>query len=165
MKITSIKCLVSTDESSGHNLVYVKTLTDEGIYGVGEVYHVGPDMASPYWVQYFEEQLIGLNPMEIERNWALCYQGARFPVGSSGLAALSAIDQTLWDITGKALNKPVYELFGGKVRDKIRGYFDIHGDTPAELAEDARKYVDKGFMALKASPLSPQWRDMRWNVE
>ena len=163
MKITSIKCLVSTDESSGHNLVYVKTLTDEGIYGVGEVYHVGPDMASPYWVQYFEEQLIGLNPMEIERNWALCYQGARFPVGSSGLAALSAIDQTLWDITGKALNKPVYELFGGKVRDKIRGYFDIHGDTPAELAEDARKYVDKGFMALKASPLSPQWRDMRWN--
>jgi len=163
MKITAIKCLVSTDEVSGHNLVYVKTITDTDIYGVGELYHVGPDMASPYWVQYFEEQLIGQNPMEIERNWALCYQGARFPIGSSGLAALSAIDQTLWDITGKALNKPVYELFGGKVREKIRGYFDIQGDTPGELAEDARKYVDKGFTALKASPLSPQWRDMRWN--
>ena len=162
MKITNIETLVATDES-GSNLVYVRTNTDAGIHGVGEVYHVGPDLASPEWVAYYAEQLVGRDPTEIERNWALCYQGARFPIGSSGLAALSAIDMSLWDITGKALDKPVYELLGGQVRDKIRAYFDIHGSTAAELADDARKNVDKGFTALKTSPLSPNWRDMRWN--
>lgn len=162
MKITGIKTFLSTDEN-GSNLVYIRTNTDSGIYGVGEVYHVGPDMASPAWVEYFGEQLVGQDPTEIERNWALCYQGARFPIGSSGLAALSAIDQSLWDITGKAFDKPVYELMGGRVRDKIRAYFDIHGSTPAELAEDARKHVDQGYTALKTSPMAPNWRDMRWN--
>ena len=162
MKITKIETLIGTDPAIG-NLVYVRTHTDAGIRGVGEVYHVGPDMASTMWVEYFAEQLVGQDPTEIERNWALCYQGARFPIGSSGLAALSAIDVSLWDITGKALDKPVYELMGGKVRDKIRAYWDIHGNTPEELAEDARKFVDKGYTALKASPLSPNWRDMRWN--
>lgn len=162
MKITGIETFLSTDEN-GSNLVYIRTNTDSGIYGVGEVYHVGPDMASPAWVEYFGEQLVGQDPTEIERNWALCYQGARFPIGSSGQAALSAIDQSLWDITGKAFDKPVYELMGGRVRDKIRAYFDIHGSTPAELAEDARKHVDQGYTALKTSPMAPNWRDMRWN--
>ena len=162
MKITKIETLIGTDTKDG-NLVYVRTHTDAGIYGIGEVYHVGPDMASLYWVDYFSEQLIGQDPTEIERNWALCYQGARFPIGSSGLAALSAIDVSLWDITGKLLEKPIHELFGGRVRDRIRAYWDIHGDTPKELAEDARKFVDQGYTALKASPLSPNWRDMRWN--
>ena len=122
MKITSIECLISSDET-GSNLVYVRTNTDAGIHGVGEVYHVGPDRASVDWIEYFAEQLVGQDSTEIERNWALCYQGARFPIGSSGLAALSAIDQSLWDITGKALDKPVYALLGGRVRDKIRAYF------------------------------------------
>jgi len=162
MKITGIETFLSTDEN-GSNLVYIRTNTDSGIYGVGEVYHVGPDMASPAWVEYFGEQLVGQDPTEIERNWALCYQGARFPIGSSGLAALSAIDQSLWDITGKAFDKPVYDLMGGRVRDKIRAYFDIHGSTPAELAEDARKHVGQGYTALKTSPMAPNWRDMRWN--
>jgi galactonate dehydratase len=162
MKITNIECLISSDDT-GSNLVYVRTNTDAGIHGVGEVYHIGPDLASVQWVEYFAEQLVGQDPTEIERNWALCYQGARFPIGSSGLAALSAIDQSLWDITGKALDKPVYELLGGRVRDKIRAYFDIHGDSAAELADDARKSVDRGFTALKTGPLPPNWRDMRWN--
>ena len=103
MKITNIECLVAAADR-GSNLVYVRTNTDAGVHGIGEIYHVGPDMASPRWVEYFEEQLIGRDPTEIERNWALCYQGARFPIGSSGMAALSAIDQSLWDITGKALD-------------------------------------------------------------
>ena len=161
MKITSIECLTSSNR--GSNLVYVRTNTDAGIHGVGEVYHVGPDMASTYWVEYFAGQLAGQDPTEIERNWALCYQGARFPIGSSGLAALSAIDQSLWDITGKALDRPVYELLGGRVRDRVRAYYDIHGNTPAEIADDARKYVDRGFTALKTSPLAPDWREKRWN--
>ena len=58
---------------------------------------------------------------------------------------------------------PIYELLGGKYRDKIRAYFDIHGSTPNELADDAKKYVDKGFTALKTSPFNPDWRNMTWN--
>jgi galactonate dehydratase len=162
MKITKIETLIATDPA-GSNLIYVRTHTDAGIHGVGEVYHVGPDMASTVWVEYFAEQLVGQDPTEIERNWALCYQGARFPMASSGLAALSAIDVSLWDITGKALDKPVYELMGGKVRDKIRAYWDIGGETAAELADDARRNVDLGFTALKTSPMGPNWREMRWN--
>ena len=119
MKITNIECLVAADDRSG-NLVYVRTNTDAGIHGIGEVYHVGPDAASPHWVAYFEEQLIGRDPTEIERNWALCYQGARFPMGSSGMASLSAIDQSRWDITGKGFDTPVYDLMGGAVGDTIR---------------------------------------------
>lgn len=162
MKITNIECLVASADR-GSNLVYVRTNTDAGIHGVGEVYHVGPDMASPRWVEYFAEQLTGRDPTEIERNWALCYQGARFPVGSSGMAALSAIDQSLWDITGKALDRPVYELMGGRVRDKIRAYHGVHGATAQELADNARGYVDQGFTALKTNPLPPDWRDLLWN--
>ena len=67
MKITNIETLVATDES-GSNLVYVRTNTDAGIHGVGEVYHVGPDLASPEWVAYYAEQLVGRDPTEIERN-------------------------------------------------------------------------------------------------
>ncbi|MBF15905.1 MAG: D-galactonate dehydratase [Chloroflexi bacterium] len=162
MKITKIECLLSTHKSNG-NLVYVRTHTESGLYGIGEIYHVGPDKAAPAWVEYFAEQLIGQDAFEIERNWALCYQGARFPIGSSGLSALSGIDQSLWDIKGKYLNMPVYELLGGKYRDRIRAYFDIHGSTPNELADDAKKYVDRGYTALKTSPFNPNWRDMTWN--
>ncbi len=162
MKIIDIECLIAGDGTGG-NMVYVRTNTDAGIHGIGEVYHVGPDMASIRWVEYFAEQLAGHDPTEIERNWALCYQGARFPVGSSGMAALSAIDQSLWDITGKALDKPVYELLGGRVRNRIRAYFDIHGATANELADNARRSADQGFTALKTSPLAPNWREMRWN--
>ncbi|MBT4340723.1 MAG: mandelate racemase/muconate lactonizing enzyme family protein, partial [Chloroflexi bacterium] len=79
MKITKIETLIGSDPAAG-NLIYVRTHTDAGIYGVGEVYHVGPDMASTVWVEYFAEQLVGQDPTEIERNWALCYQGARFPI-------------------------------------------------------------------------------------
>ena len=162
MKITKIECLLSTHKSNG-NLVYVRTHTESGLYGIGEIYHVGPDKAAPAWVEYFAEQLIGQDAFEIERNWALCYQGARFPIGSSGLSALSGIDQSLWDIKGKYLNMPVYELLGGKYRERIRAYFDIHGSTPNELADDAKKYVDRGYTALKTSPFNPNWRDMTWN--
>ena len=88
MKITNIECLVAAADG-GSNLVYVRTNTDAGIHGVGEIYHVGPDMASPRWVEYFEEQLVSRDPTEIERNWALCYQGARFPIGALPMSCSS----------------------------------------------------------------------------
>ena len=161
MKITSVECLIAASENN--NIVFVRTSTDAGIHGVGEAYRVGPDQATASWVEYFEEQLIGRDPTEIERLWALMYQGARFPLGSSGMAALSGIEQSLWDITGRALDKPVYRLLGGEVRDRIRAYHGIHGRDAAELAEAAKRRVDEGFTALKTSPVPPNWREMLWN--
>jgi galactonate dehydratase len=120
-------------------------------------------LATGDWVDYFEEQLIGRDAMDIERNWALMYQGARFPIGSSGLAALSAIDQTLWDIKGKALGLPVYRLLGGEVRDRIRAYHGVHGESPKDLAENGKRLTSAGFTGLKTSPLPDDWRERTWN--
>ncbi len=162
MKITRIETLIA--DNGNNNAVYVRTHTDAGVHGVGEAYRVGPDRATAEWVSYFAEQLVGRDPTEIERNWALCYQGTRFPLGSSALAALSGIDQSLWDIAGKAVNMPVYELLGGRVRDRIRAYHGVHADSPQKLAEAGRKLVQgEGFTALKTSPLPDNWRDLTWN--
>jgi galactonate dehydratase len=162
MKITHIETLIA--DTGNNNAVYVRTHTDAGTHGIGEAYRVGPDRATAEWVSYFAEQLVGREATEIERNWALCYQGARFPLGSSALAALSGIDQSLWDITGKALKMPVYELLGGRVRDRIRAYHGVHAESPLMLAESGRRLVqDQGFTALKTSPLPDRWREMTWN--
>ena len=164
MKITQIECLIAGSETL-NNVVIVRTHTDSGIYGVGEAYRVGPDLATPHWVDYFAEQLIGRNPLEIERAWAMMYQGARFPPGASGMAAISGIEQSLWDIAGKARGVPVYQLLGGRVRDRIRAYHGVGGESPDELAENGMRLVqNQGFTALKTGPLGPQWRNMTWEA-
>ncbi|MEX0761630.1 MAG: mandelate racemase/muconate lactonizing enzyme family protein [Dehalococcoidia bacterium] len=162
MKITQIECLVA--DSGNNNIVLVRTHTDAGIHGVGEAYRVGPDLATVDWVDYFAEQLVGRDPTEIERLWALMYQGARFPLGSTGMAALSGIEHTLWDITGKARGVPVYQLLGGRVRDRIRAYHGVGGASAEELAASGRRLVEEhGFTALKTNPVPPNWREMLWN--
>jgi galactonate dehydratase len=162
MKISRIETLIA--DTGNNNVVYVRTHTDAGVTGVGEAYRVGPDRATAEWVAYFAEQLVGRDPTEIERNWALCYQGARFPPGSSAMAALSGIDQSLWDITGKALKVPIHALLGGRVRDRIRAYHGVHAESPQKLAEAGKRLVQgQGFTALKTSPLPADWRDLTWN--
>ena len=164
MKITGIECLIAGSPTI-NNVVYVRTHTDSGIYGVGEAYRVGPDLATPHWIAYFADQLVGRNPLEIERAWAMMYQGARFPPGSTGMAAISGIEQSLWDIAGKARGVPVYQLLGGRVRDRIRAYHGVGGESAEEFAENGRQLVkEQGFTALKAGPLGPNWRHMTWEA-
>ena len=118
---------------------------------------MGPDLATPHWVAYFADQLVGRNPLEIERAWAMMYQGARFPPGSSGMAAISGIEQSLWDIAGKARGVPVYQLLGGKVRDRIRAYHGVGGESPDELAENGRGLVDgPGFHRTQDRTAGPR---------
>src|SRR3972149_9888447 len=131
MKITKIETIVAGVEN--RNRTFVRTTIDEGVSGIGEAYGVGPHQATASWVEYFAEQFVGLDPTRIEYLWALGYQGARFPIGSSGMAALSGIEHSLWDITGKALGLPAYKLLGGKVRDRIPVYHGVHADAPQEL--------------------------------
>ncbi len=173
MKITNIECYVlkgargtvkGFHSSTGvRNTILVKTFTDNDIYGIGEAFCVGPDSATLHWVKYFEEQLIGQDPRRIEYLWARMYQGARIPPGSSGMAALSAIEMTLWDILGKSVNSPVYELLGGQFRDRVRGYDGAGGDTPEQLCEAIQKAIERGLTAIKTSPLPSNFRSLLWN--
>ncbi len=163
MKITDIQTYVV--RIGWRNYLFVKVDTDEGISGVGEAYPVGPDKATVEAITYFNEWLRGKDPMDIEGLWQLMYTGSRFPGGSILNAAISGIEHALFDITGKALNTPVYRLLGGKCRDKIRVYQAPRGDTPEKLAEDALRLIDRyHFTALKISPQAAGFEKQPWNA-
>src|SRR3954462_984250 len=143
------------------NHVFVKVISDEHIYGIGEAYRVGPDAATVAVIEDFRGWLIGQDPFRIEHLWRLLYNGSRFPGGSIGYAALSGIEIALWDLKGRALGRPVYELIGGgpfyalmggRCRDRVRVYRGIGGATPEALADQARRAVDEGFTAVKMAP-------------
>jgi galactonate dehydratase len=145
------------------DLCFVKVRTDEGLYGVGEAYSAGPDEATANVIHYFEEWLLGMDPMDIEGIWQKMYIGSRFPGGSVVYSALSGIDHALWDLKGRALNTPVYQLLGGKCRDRIRVYQNPGGATPEETLENALRLKEQyGFTAFKTSPLLPDAHVKPW---
>ena len=117
MLITDVKVIVC---SPGRNFVTIKVFTNEGIYGLGDATLNGREMAV---VAYLQEHLIpcliGRNPFDTEDIWQYFYRGAYWRRGPVTMAAIGAIDMALWDIKGKALNTPVYNLIGGKSRNKI----------------------------------------------
>ncbi|MBN1401145.1 MAG: galactonate dehydratase [Anaerolineae bacterium] len=169
MKIVGIETYLapfSADPTGpgNRNIPFVRVLTDEGIHGVGEAFTVGPDLATVKAIDYFAEWLVGRDPMDIEGLWQLMYNGSRFPTGSLITAAISGIEHALWDIKGKALNVPVYQLVGGKCRDRVRVYQGVGGRTPEELAASAVALVEKyGYTGLKTSPWphgERLWHDM-----
>ncbi|MCC7355005.1 MAG: galactonate dehydratase [Anaerolineae bacterium] len=151
MKITKIETFVAY--AGWNNHTYVKVHTDEGIHGIGQAYSAGPDEAVVQVIHDFESWLTGQDPRNIEHLVALMYNGSRFPPGVVVGGAMSGIEHALWDIKGKALGVPVYELLGGKCRDRVRVYSAPGGDTPEALAESALRLVERyGFTALKIGP-------------
>lgn len=150
LKITGVKPFLVY---AGRTYVYVKVTTDQGIHGWGEAYSAGPDEATAATIRDFENWLVGKDPRNIEYLWATMYNFTRFPGGLVVNAAISGIEQALWDIAGKAAGLPVYALLGGKCRDKIRVYQSAGGSTPEQLAENARQLVAKyGYTAIKSAP-------------
>ena len=115
--------------------VLVALDTDEGITGWGECYNHGPDRALPPVLEYLFLQLQGEDPRRIEAIILKLMQQARFPPGALGLAAISAVDHALWDISAKALNVPVYALLGGEVRERVAVYQGVYS------APDVRKWA------------------------
>lgn len=135
------------------NHVFIKILSDEHLFGIGEAYRVGPDEAVEQVIHYFKDWLIGQDPTRIEHLWRLMYNGSRFPGGSMINAAISGIEIALWDLKAKAYGVPVYQLLGGRCRDRIRVYRGIGGQTPRQLADDAKLAVqEQKFTAVKMSP-------------
>lgn len=169
MKITSIDifCADFDKENAPNEPIFVRVNTDSGIYGMGEagVAYGNAKYAAIGQIQDFGKLLIGLNPMEIEKIWNKLYKETFWGLGGGTVifTAISAIDIALWDIKGKALNAPVYELLGGKVRDKVRAYasqiqFDWDKNSQplggiAAYGEAARKARDDNYTALKVDPL------------
>ncbi len=161
MKITDLETFGVNLGDGNH--VFIKIHTDEHLHGTGEAYRVGPDRAVEETVQYFKDWIIGEDPTRIEHLWRLMYNASRFPGGSIINAAISGIETALWDLKGKIHGVPVYQLIGGRCRDKVRVYRGIGGGTPQQAADDARRAVEQeGFTAVKMSPQPPESEKMVW---
>ncbi|MFM2486945.1 mandelate racemase/muconate lactonizing enzyme family protein [Celerinatantimonas yamalensis] len=168
MKITDIEIFCADFEPSSPNEpIFIKINTDSGISGFGEagVAYGKAKQGAIGQLRDFSKLIIGQDPFTIEKIWDQLYRDTFWGQGGGTVifSAMSAIDIALWDIKGKALNVPVYELLGGKTRDKIRAYASQiqfgwdKTETPLDgiekLAIAAKKAVDEGYTAIKVDPL------------
>ena len=128
---------------------FLEIETDAGISGWGEPVVEGRAHTVAAAVAELADYLVGKDPRNVEDHWTVLYRGGFYRGGAIHMSALAGIDQALWDIKGKALGVPVYELLGGKVRDRIRVYSWIGGDRPGETADQARERAARGFTAIK----------------
>jgi len=128
---------------------FLKMETDEGVVGWGEPVVEGRAHSVAAAVDELADYLIGKDPRNIEDHWTVLYRGGFYRGGAIHMSALAGIDQALWDIKGKSLGVPVYDLLGGRVRDKIRVYSWIGGDRPGETAAQAKERAARGFTAIK----------------
>ncbi|MBA2443369.1 MAG: galactonate dehydratase [Rubrobacter sp.] len=129
--------------------LFLKVTTDEGLAGWGEPVVEGRAETVRTAVEELSGYLIGKDPFRIEDHFQVLYRGGFYRGGPVLSSAVSGIEQALWDIKGKALGVPVYELLGGAARDRIRVYSWIGGDRPAEVGEAAWSQMAAGFTAVK----------------
>ncbi len=170
MKIVSVKTFVVGNPPphfGGRYWIFLKLTTDSGIDGIGEVYSVPfhPKVVTQMIDDVCERCVIGADPFKVEKLWRIIYSsGFTQRPDTSILGILSGIEIACWDIMGKELDKPVYELLGGRVHDRLRSYTyiypaesdktDVYRD--AELAaERAAEYIKQGFTAVKFDPVGP----------
>src|SRR4029453_3973355 len=130
--------------------------TDEGIYGLGESGLSGRELAVIGAINHFREFLIGKDPLERGRIWQELYRSQYFEGGRVLLAAQSAIDIALYDIAGKALGVPVYQLLGGKQRDTIPCFATSAGGTGEQMLESIQLLWSHGWRVIRAMPLLPK---------
>ena len=170
MKIVDVRTFVVENPPphyGGLYWVFLKLTTDNGIEGFGEAYSVPfhPQIVARMIEDVFGRYVLGSDPFKIERLWRIIYSsGYTQRSDLSIMGVLSAIEMACWDIIGKDLDKPVYELLGGQVHDKLRAYSylypeeadktDVYKD-PELAAERAAAYVKKGFTAVKFDPVGP----------
>lgn len=147
MKIIEAKVIVSCP---GRNFVTLKIVTDQGIYGIGDATLNGREKAVvSYLEDYLVPALIGRDPQQIEDIWQFFYRGAYWRRGPVGMTALAAIDVALWDIKAKAANMPLYQLLGGRSRDRILAYTHANGKDLEGTLEAVAKAKAKGYKAIR----------------
>ena len=167
MQIAGLKTFVVGNPPphfGGRYFIFVKLVTDDGIEGVGEVYGAtfGPQTVARMIEDVCARHVVGADPFKIETLWRNVYgRGYSLRPDISLLGVLSAIEMSCWDIIGKAVGKPVYELLGGRVHERLRSYTYLYPedgdetdlyDDPDLGAERAAAYVALGFTAVKFDP-------------
>jgi mannonate dehydratase len=147
MKITNAHVIVCCPS---RNFVTLKIFTDQGIYGLGDATLNGREKAVVTYIEeYCIPSLIGRDPRNIEDIWQYFYRGVYWKRGAVTMTAVSAIDMALWDIKAKMLNTPLYNLLGGKSRDRILVYTHANGINPEETIEKTGQEIDRGFLAIR----------------
>ncbi len=134
----------------------IRIYCEDGTVGIGEGGVHGWQRPTKTMVETMTPYLLGKDPSRIEHHYQYLYRSSHF-MGSVVQGALSAIDIALWDIKGKRLGVPIYDLMGGKTRDRVRCYMHVHGDTPEALAKDALAKAKQGFTAVRFSPWGPNY--------
>ncbi|ADJ15319.1 galactonate dehydratase [Halalkalicoccus jeotgali] len=135
--------------------LFLRLETSDGLVGWGEPVVEGRAKTVRAAVEeLLETYLLGEDPSRIEDHWQTMYRGGFYRGGPVLMSAIAGIDQALWDIKGKRFGAPVYELLGGRARDRIRVYQWIGGDRPSEVGEAAKEKVREGFTGLKMNATS-----------
>lgn len=129
--------------------LFLKVETDEGITGWGEPVIEGRARTVEAAVHEFADTLVGQDPRRINDLWQTMYRSHFYRGGAILMSAIAGIDQALWDIKGKALGVPVYELLGGRVRDRMKVYSWVGGDRPVDIVADMQRLMEGGFDTFK----------------
>jgi galactonate dehydratase len=158
MRIESVDVVYVGFEITGSQ-AYVQITTDSGIRGLGQSGGWGSAGAVGAIIEDFATLLIGADPFRIEHLWQLFWRVRPFR-GNYLAAAVSAVDIALWDIKGKALGVPVWELLGGNTRDRLRLHLCLSTSDPDTLIVDARQAAEHGFTAIKFDPLGHDYGDL-----
>src|SRR5438445_1863619 len=129
--------------------LFVRVESEDGAFGWGEASLEGWAEAVDGAFEAFRDRFIGADPFRIEDIWQVGYRGGFYRSGAVIMSALSGLEQALWDLKGRVLGLPAWQMLGGKVRDKVRSYAWIGGDRPHEIAEAAEVRKNQGFNAVK----------------
>lgn len=162
MKIERLRAFMSRDKDRPR--VVIAMDTDAGVTGWGECYNHGPDKALFPLLDYMMTFLTGKDPRRIEFLIHYLMQQTRFPPGALGLAAISALDHCMWDISAKALGVPVYQLLGGHARDRVKVYAGVYTAPDPGAARDELDRLNEqwGLTAFKLSPYRIDMHRNRW---
>ncbi len=148
MKIVDAKVIVCCP---GRNFVTLKLTTEDGVTGLGDATLNGRELAvASYLADHVIPLLIGRDARRIEDTWHYLYKGAYWRGGPVTMTAIAAVDTALWDIQGKVLGAPVYQLLGGRARDAVLVYGHASGDDVEDTVRAAARYVELGYRAIRA---------------
>jgi mannonate dehydratase len=148
MRITDAKVIIC---SPGRNFVTLKIVTEDGIHGLGDATLNGRELAvASYLSDHVIPLLIGRDARRIEDLWQYLYKGAYWRRGPVTMASISAVDTALWDIKGKSLNVPVYQLLGGASRDAVLVYGHASGKDIDDTVAAVAAYAKLGYKAIRA---------------
>jgi mannonate dehydratase len=153
MKITDASVIVCSPD---RNFVTLKLTTEDGVYGLGDATLNGRELAvASYLSDHIVPLLIGRDARRIEDTWQYLYKGAYWRRGPVTMTAIAAVDMALWDILGKTVDTPLYQLLGGASRESVMVYGHANGSTEDDTVRAVQEYIGLGYKAVRAQCAIP----------